>query len=146
MTSSVKQRSSLSKTSANDRISDSKGVRFKQLDDVTLSDLRAMPGLNFDVDMQLRALGLQDEIETPMLACFPLKNRNLSRKKLPKAQDLVWWCPDYNKQACSLSSSHQKVIKGQTRSVRHFCSVCYKNGKAKLEHPKASSACPYFQK
>ena len=32
------------------------------------------------------------------------------------------------------------------RSVRHFCSVCYKNDKVKLEHPKASSACPYFQK
>ena len=43
------------------------------------------------------------EIETPMFACFPLKNRNLSRKELLKAQDLVWWCPDYNKQACSLS-------------------------------------------
>ena len=38
-----------------------------------------------------------------MLACFLLKNRNLSRKELPKAQDLVWWCPDYNKQACYLS-------------------------------------------
>ena len=36
-------------------------VRFKQSDDVTLSDLRAMPGLNSDVDMQLRALGLQPE-------------------------------------------------------------------------------------
>ena len=287
VTGSVKHKSSLSKTSANDRITDSKGVRFKQSDDITLSDLRAMPGLNSDVDMQLRALGLQSEssqsesesgnsnndsvqvldlgsdsqaskkskkshksglykkssdtvkfpqiwphsalqfeyvsesvsfmslgikmfvvgdlevilskrigaseklgrlkllkkmmyfaniyewkallkfyaawvrgieiglskwsdnsseIETPMLACFPHKNRNLSRKELPKAQDLVWWCPDYNKQACSLSSSHQKVIKSQTRSVRHLCSVCYKNDKAKLEHPKASSACPYFQK
>ena len=86
------------------------------------------------------------EIETPMFACYPLKTIKLSKKELPKAQDQVWWCPDYNKQACYLCSSHQKVIKGQMRSVRHFCSVCYKNDKVKLEHPKASSACPYFQK
>ena len=39
-----------SMSSAKDRNSDSKDVRFKHSDGVTLSDFRAMPGLNSDVD------------------------------------------------------------------------------------------------
>ena len=44
-----------------DRNSDSKGVRFKHSDGVTLSDLRAMSSLNSDVEKQFSALGLQSE-------------------------------------------------------------------------------------
>ena len=80
------------------------------------------------------------EIKTPMLACFPLRNKTFSKKEMLRIQDAVWWCPDFNKQSCSLGSSHQKVIKGQFRAVRHFCSACYRTDKVKLEHPMSSSA------
>ena len=86
------------------------------------------------------------EIETPMLACFPLRNKTFSKKEMLRTQDAVWCCPDFNKQSCSLGASHQKVIKGQTRAVRHFCSACYRTNKVKLEHPMSSSACPHFQR
>ena len=86
------------------------------------------------------------EIETPMLACFLLKNKTFSKKEMLRTQDAVGWCMDFNKQFRSLGSSYQKVIKGQTRAVRHFCSACYRTDKVKLEHPMSSSACPHFQR
>ena len=86
------------------------------------------------------------EIETPMLACCPLRSKVAPKKEFSRAPEQVWWCPDYNKLGCNLGSSHQKVIKGQSRSVSHFCSVCHKNDKVRLDHPKSSSACPYSQK
>ena len=86
------------------------------------------------------------EIETPMLACFLLRNKTFSKKEMLRTQDAVGWCMDFNKQSCSLGASRQKVIKGQTRAVRHFCSACYRTDKVKLEHPMSSSACPHFQR
>ena len=86
------------------------------------------------------------EIETPMLACFLLRNNTFSKKEMLRTQDAVGWCMDFNKQSCSLGSSHQKVIKGQPRAVRYFCSACYRADKVKVEHPMSSSACPHFQR
>ena len=89
------------------------------------------------------------EIETPMLARYTLsksKGGTTQTKGFTaiRDSDQVWWCPDYNKQQCSVgSSSHQKYIKNQMRTVKHICSVCLKTDKKQLEHPKISSACPY---
>ena len=69
-------------------------------------------------------------IETPMLACFLFRNKTFSKKEMLRTQDAVWWCPDFNKQSCSLGSSH----------------ACYKTDKVKLKHPMSSSACPHFQR
>ena len=64
---------------------------------------------------------------------------------LLKDHDTTWWCPDYNKQSCTISaSSHQKHIK--LRTVWHFCSACFRADKLKLKRPHNSSACPYFKK
>ena len=52
------------KAARKDRSVDSKGVRFKQTDQVTLSDLRMMPSLNSDIDRHLSALGLQSDTES----------------------------------------------------------------------------------
>ena len=91
------------------------------------------------------------EIETPMLARFPLRGKvgfsMQVKKEWVKDQDSTSWCPDYNKQSCSIfASSHQKHIKGQLRTVCHFCSACYRADKTKLEHPQSSSACPSYTK
>ena len=51
----------LNSRSVKDRNSDSKGVRFKHSDGVTLSDLRAMSSLNSDVEKQFSALELLSE-------------------------------------------------------------------------------------
>ena len=59
MTCSAKQKTGPLLTSARERNSESKSVRFKNSDEVTLSDLREMSGLNHDVDKQLGSLGLQ---------------------------------------------------------------------------------------
>ena len=59
-----------------------------------------------------------NEIETSMLAKFPLKGRVQTKKEGVKDQDTAWWCPNFNKHACTISaSSHQKHIKGQLRTV-----------------------------
>ena len=87
------------------------------------------------------------EIEMPMLARFPLRTKSQLKKEGQRDSDQLWWCPDYNKQSCSSSALvYQKHIKGQLRTVRHFCSACFKGDKAKLEHPQSSSACPYYKK
>ena len=53
-----------SKPASKDRSVDSKGVGFKQTDQVTLSELRMMPSLNSDIERHLSALGLQSETES----------------------------------------------------------------------------------
>ena len=53
-----------SRPASKDRSVDSKGVRFKQTDQVTLSDLRMMPSLNSDIERHLSALGLQSQTES----------------------------------------------------------------------------------
>ena len=54
----------INKASVKDRASDSKVVSFTQNDEVTLSDLRAMPSLTAKVDRQLNSLGLQSDSES----------------------------------------------------------------------------------
>ena len=53
-----------SKPASKDRSVDYKGVRFKQTDQVTLSELRRMPSLISDIERHLSALGLQSETES----------------------------------------------------------------------------------
>ena len=64
------------------------------------------------------------EIETPILARFPLKIKSSSRKDYLKDKDQVWWCAVYNRQRCSFgSSTHQKNVKCHLRKVRHIYAV-----------------------
>ena len=101
------------------------------------------------------------EIENPMLARYPLRKKGQVIREALREHDQIWWCPDYNRQSRSFSApSHQKKkkkkkkkkkrkennIKGQQRTVRHFCSACYRADKTKLDHPQSSSACPYYKK
>lgn len=88
--------------------------------------------------------GDTSEIETPMLARFPLRSKSFRKENYVKEQDQIWWCSDFNRQQCSFTtSSHQKNVKGHMRQVRHICGACYRADKLKLEHPESSSACPY---
>jgi hypothetical protein len=66
------------------------------------------------------------DIETPLLTSSvrPKQNKlNKGASNMTKSP-VVWFCSDFQKNICSFSGSHDKVVKGVTRHVKHICASC----------------------
>jgi hypothetical protein len=66
------------------------------------------------------------DIETPLLASSvrPKQNKlNKGASNMTKSP-VVWFCSDFQKKIYSFSGSHDKVVKGVTRHVKHTCASC----------------------
>lgn len=81
------------------------------------------------------------QIETAMLSGHTQKRKE--DKGYMSKSEQVWWCPNYNQDKCSYSTSHQKTILGHPRLVKHICATCWRSDKKQLGHPESSSACPH---
>ena len=88
------------------------------------------------------------EIETPMLARFPLRTKSKFKKKRDRE---ILISPGgaltiTNSLVLVQHRSIKSILRVSCEQSRHFCSACFKADKAKLEHPQSSSACPYYKK
>ena len=83
------------------------------------------------------------EIETPMLARFPLRGKvgfsMQVKKEGVKDQDSTWWCPDYNN---SLVPLLRLLIRSTLRVSLEQSAIFA----VLVTGPQSSSACPSYTK
>jgi hypothetical protein len=87
------------------------------------------------------------DIETPMLASSvkPKQNKlNKGASNMTKSP-VVWFCSDFQRKRCSFSGSHDKVIKGVTRHVKHICANCLLKDNKQLPHAESDPSCPHHE-
>jgi hypothetical protein len=66
-------------------------------------------------------------------------------KKFDKDRgDKKWYCRFFNRDECDHTEySHKAIVYDQERTVFHFCSACWKNGKGEIvKHAATSEECP----
>jgi hypothetical protein len=87
------------------------------------------------------------DIETPLLAgsVRPKQNKlNKGASNMIKSP-VVWFCSDFQKKICSFSGSHDKVVKGVTRHVKHICASCLLKDNKQLPHAESDPSCPHHE-
>jgi hypothetical protein len=70
-------------------------------------------------------------------------DKDKTDKKSDKS-DKKWYCRFFNRDECDRSEySHKAIVYDQERTVFHFCSACWKNGKGEVvKHAASSEDCP----
>ena len=87
------------------------------------------------------------DIETPLLASSvrPKQNKlNRGVSNMTKSP-VVLFCSDCQKKRCSFSGSHDKVVKGVIRNVKHICASCLSKDNKELPHAESDPACAHHE-
>jgi hypothetical protein len=66
----------------------------------------------------------------------------VSKGKLQKKDENVFYCPFYQRNTCSQSNSHYGKIKGIDRYLQHICATCYRKEGKTIYHSECSEMCP----
>ncbi len=53
-----------------------------------------------------------------------------------------WFCGPFQRGECNHKGAHDANIKGQRRTVEHFCASCFLKSRAIRSHPESSKDCP----
>ena len=57
-------------------------------------------------------------------------------------QEKEFYCKDFQKGECNLSSPHRSWVKLSYETVEHFCFLCFKAKMGKLPHSLITDDCP----
>lgn len=73
------------------------------------------------------------------------KDKEAKKKEAENKKAELFWCKDFQKNACTESGAHMAQLKADEKPVWvvHICATCWQKDKVKRSHPEIDQGCPH---